>query len=153
MTLLEILRKDKMQSMKDKDTVKNGILGILISTTNLKTKELHRDLTKEEEMQILSKELKQTHETLASIPASREDLLEETKKKIEIIEAYLPKQLGLEEVKEYIKKKIATMKENGEEVPELSPKNYNKMIMSELAGQADGKMVAQAVNELAKEMQ
>lgn len=153
MTLLETLRKDKMTAMKEKDAVRSGVLGILISTTNLKTKELHRDLTKEEEMAILSKELKQTHETLASIPESRQDLIEETKTKIQVIESYLPKQLSLSEVKAYIVEKIEKMKAAGEEVPELSPKNYNKMIMSELAGQADGKMVAQAVTELAKEMQ
>ncbi|MBR3841393.1 MAG: GatB/YqeY domain-containing protein [Erysipelotrichales bacterium] len=152
MTLLETLRKDKMTAMKEKDAVKSGVLGLLISTANLKTKELHRDLTKEEEMSILSKELKQTHEALASIPASREDLIAETKAKIQVIESYLPKQLSLAEVKEYIIKKIETMKANGEEVPELSPKNYNRMIMTELAGQADGKLVAQAVTELSKEI-
>ena len=68
MTLLETLRKDKMAAMKEKDSVKNGVLGLLISSANLQTKELHRDLTKEEEMAILTKELKQTNETLASIP-------------------------------------------------------------------------------------
>ena len=152
MSLLETLRKDKMTAMKEKDAVRSGVLGLLISTTNLKTKEMHRDLTNEEEMQILSKELKQTNETLASIPASRQDLIDEAKRKIAIIESYLPKQLTLDEVKEYIKNKMETMRANGEEVPELSPKNYNKMILTELAGQADGKMVAQAVNELAKEL-
>ena len=152
MALLETLRKDKMTAMKEKDTVRSGVLGILISNLNLQTKELHRDLTTEEEMTILSKELKQTHETLASIPGSREDLIAETKAKIQVIESYLPKQLTLEEVKVYIVNKIETMKANGEEVPALSPKNYNRMIMSELAGQADGKMIAQAVNELSKEM-
>ena len=103
-------------------------------------------------MTILSKELKQTHETLASIPSNREDLINETKAKIKVIESYLPKQLTLEEVKAYIVNKIETMKANGEDVPELSPKNYNRMIMSELSGQADGKLVAQAVTELSKEM-
>ena len=152
MSLLETLRKDKMAAMKEKDAVRSGVLGLLISTTNLKTKEMHRDLTSEEEIQILSKELKQTNETLASIPASRQDLIDEAKRKITIIESYLPKQLTLDEVKEYIKNKMETMRANGEEVPELSPKNYNKMILTELAGQADGKMVAQAVNELAKEL-
>lgn len=152
MTLLETLRKDKMTAMKEKDSVKSGVLSLLISSANLQTKELHRDLTKEEEMAILTKELKQTNETLASIPSTREDLIQETKAKIAVIESYLPKQLTLDEVKQYILDKIEIMKQNGEEVPELSPKNYNRMIMNELAGQADGKMIAQAVNELSKEI-
>ena len=50
-------------------------------------------------------------------------------------------------------KKIEGMKERGEEVPELSPRNYNKMLITELAGQADGKTISSAVLELAKEMQ
>ena len=84
--------------------------------------------------------------------ANTRELSNETKAKIKVIESYLPKQLTLEEVKAYIVNKIETMKANGEDVPELSPKNYNRMILSELSGQADGKLVAQAVTELSKEM-
>lgn len=151
--LVEQLRKDKMIALKEKDSLKNGVITILLSNASLLSKELHRDLTHEEEMQVLQKELKQTNETLSSIPADRAEMLEETKRKISIIESYLPKQLSLEEVKEYIKNKIAGMKERGEEVPELSPRNYNKMLITELAGQADGKTISSAVLELAKEMQ
>lgn len=150
--LVEQLRKDKMAALKEKDTLRNGVVSILLSNASGLAKELHRDLTHEEEMSILQKELKQTNETLSTIPESRSELLEETKRKISIIESYLPKQLSLEEVKEYIVKKIEGMKERGEEVPELSPRNYNKILISELAGQADGKTIANAVIELAKEM-
>ena len=150
--LLEQLRKDKMSALKEKDSLRNGVVTILISNVSGLAKELHRDLTPEEEMQVLQKELKQTNETLVSIPQGRVELIEETNRKIEIIKSYLPKQMSLAEVKEYILQKIEGMKERGEEVLELSPKNYNKMLMSELAGRSDGKTIAAAVLELAKEV-
>ena len=39
MSLLTTLRKDKMQALKDKDTVKNGICSLLISAIALAEKE------------------------------------------------------------------------------------------------------------------
>ncbi|MBR3693422.1 MAG: GatB/YqeY domain-containing protein [Erysipelotrichales bacterium] len=150
--LIEQLRKDKMAALKEKDTLRNGVVTILISNVSGLAKELKRDLTVEEEMNVLQKELKQTNETLSTIPESRSEMIADTKRKIEIIQSYLPKQMSKEEVKEYIIQKINGLKEKGEEVPELSPKNYNKMLMSELAGRSDGKTIASAVVELAKEL-
>lgn len=40
MSLLTTLRKDKMQALKDKDTVKNGICSLLISAIALARRKL-----------------------------------------------------------------------------------------------------------------
>ena len=92
MSLLTTLRKDKMQALKDKDTVKNGICSLLISAIALAEKEAGQPLSAEEELAYVQKELKQTKDTLAQTPASRPELIAETQRKIEIIEAYLPAQ-------------------------------------------------------------
>ena len=94
MSLLTTLRKDKMQALKDKDTVKNGICSLLISAIALAEKEAGQPLSAEEELAYVQKELKQTKDTLAQTPASRPELIAETQRKIEIIEAYLPAQMS-----------------------------------------------------------
>ena len=48
MSLLTTLRKDKMQALKDKDTVKNGICSLLISAIALAEKEAVQPLIAEE---------------------------------------------------------------------------------------------------------
>ena len=81
--LLTQLRKDNMQAMKEKDTLKKGVLSLLISAIALGEKEKHEALTKDEELVYVQKELKQTKEALAETPADRTDAIEETKKKIQ----------------------------------------------------------------------
>ena len=92
--LLTQLRKENMQAMKDKDTLKKGVLSLLISAIALGEKEKGETLSKEDELTYVQKELKQTRETLAETPADRAELIAETEKKIAILEAYLPKQIG-----------------------------------------------------------
>ena len=55
----------------------------------------------------MQRELKQTRETLAETPASREDLVAETKQKIAMLEGYLPKQMSEAEIQTAIEKIIA----------------------------------------------
>ena len=98
--LLKQLRKDNMMAMKEHDTVKKGVLGMVISAIALAEKEKGVELSKEDELTYVQRELKQTRDSLQQTPASRTDLIEETKKKIEILESYLPKQLSAEEIKE-----------------------------------------------------
>ena len=105
--LLTQIRKDNMQAMKDRDTVKKGVCSLLISSIALAEKESGKTLTKDEELTYVQKELKQTKETLETIPASRPELIEETKKKIAIIESYLPAQMSEEEVRKAIEEVMA----------------------------------------------
>ena len=68
--LLTQLRKENMQAMKDKDTLKKGVLSLLISAIALGEKEKGETLSKEDELTYVQKELKQTKETLAETPAA-----------------------------------------------------------------------------------
>lgn len=60
MSFLDTLRKDKMEALKNKDTVKNGVCSLLISAIALKEKEGHAELSDDEAMRYVQKELKQT---------------------------------------------------------------------------------------------
>ena len=91
MSMLDRLRKEKMEAYKNKDTVKNGVLSLLIAAMILKEKESHETISDEEALVIIQKELKQTKESLHSTPASREDLIQLETKKIELLESYRSK--------------------------------------------------------------
>ena len=107
--LLTTLRKDKMQALKEKDTVKNGVCSLLISAIALAEKESGKPLSEEEELTYVQKELKQTKDSLAQTPASRPDLIAETQRKIAIIEAYLPAQMSEAELNEAVSALMAEL--------------------------------------------
>ena len=145
--LLIELRKANMQAMKDHDTVKKGVLSLVISSIALAEKEDGKTLTREEELTFIQKELKQTRESLAETPADRTDLIEETKKKIEILESYLPRQLTEEEIKTAIE---SILTEKGLEPVKKSQGVVMKEIMAKYKGQTDGKTVNKVLSTILK---
>lgn len=110
----------------------------MISSIALAEKEQGRELSEEEAFRYVQKELKQTKDTLAQTPAHRNDLLEETKRKIEIIESYLPVPMSEEEIIAAIDKIMA------DKGIDASGKNRGiiiKEMLSTYAGKTDGKSV------------
>ena len=124
---------------------KKGVLGMVISAIALAEKEKGVELSKEDELTYVQRELKQTRDSLQQTPASRTDLIEETKKKIEILESYLPKQLSAEEIKEAIEKILS---EKGLEPVKKSQGVVMKEMMAQYKGQVDGKLVNQVLGTL-----
>ncbi len=103
------------------------------------------EVTPDTEMKLLQKLVKQRRES-AEIYAQngRPELAEKETGEANVIETYLPKQLGEEEVSVEIKKIIA-------EVGATSVKELGKVMgvaSKALAGKADGKMVAEVVKKL-----
>ena len=145
--LLIELRKANMQAMKDHDTVKKGVLSLVISSIALAEKEDGKTLTKEEELTFIQKELKQTRESFSETPADSTDLIEETKKKIEILESYLPRQLTEEEIKTAIE---SILTEKGLEPVKKSQGVVMKEIMAKYKGQTDGKTVNKVLSTILK---
>jgi len=136
--LLTQLRKENMQAMKDKDTIKKGVLSLVISNINLAEHDAGKPLSKDEELTFVQKELKQTRETLGTIPSDRTELIEETNKKISILESYLPKQMSEDEIREAINKIID---DKGLEKTKKSQGIIMKEMLSTYKGKTDGKLV------------
>ena len=140
------LRADKMAALKEKDAVKNKIVTMLMSGITYKKKELGRDLTEQECLDVISKELKQEKEAL-DMAAGREDKIAELQAEIAIQESYQPKQLSAEEVAE----KVAALIEAAGLEPIVKNKGMiMKTVMGELKGKADGKVIGAAVDALLK---
>lgn len=145
--LLVQLRKDNMQAMKDKDTLKKGLLSLVISAIALAEKEAHEELSYENELGFVQKELKQTKESLHETPSDRTELIAEAKRKIEILESYLPKQLSEEEIKQAI---LLILEEKGLEPIRRSQGVVMKEIMAKYKGQTDGKTVNSVLSSVLK---
>ena len=142
----DFLRKEKMAALKEKDTLKNSVITMLLSGLTYKKKELGREPNEADCYDVIAKELKQVKESL-EMAKGREDLYEELKKKEAILEGYMPKQLSEEEISEKVRELLLA---NGIE-PTISNKGAAmKVIMAELKGKADGKLINKVVGDILK---
>lgn len=139
MSKIEEVRSAMMAAMKAKDKDTKESLSMLLGALKNKAIDKRADLTEEEEIQVILKEIKQTKETLEMTPADRTDIIEECKKRIAILEQYAPKMMGEEEIKAIIKETLA---EVGIEAPTGKDKGkIMKVLMPKVKGKADGKLV------------
>lgn len=140
----EQLMKELKQAMKEKDVLKKGLLQLLIA--GIKNEEIKekRELTKDEQLTVIKRELKQTKDSLEqAVNADRKDIAEEQRKKIKILETFLPKFLTESEILEVLKSKGAV---------KGAVKGMNKgqligMVMKEHKSEVDGALVNKVVTE------
>lgn len=144
--MLQKLRDDLKVAMREKNITKKVVLQGLIGNYNLKEKESKHELSEAEGIEVLTRELKLFKESLdGAEKAGREDLINDAKEKIAIIESYLPKQLSEEEIRQEIQKAI----------DELGLDTSNKGLMMKtlnpmFKGKANGKLVNQIVMSFIK---
>ena len=116
--------------------------------TALKNKAIDKraDLTEEEEVQVILKEIKQTKETLDTTPADRTDIIEECTKRLSVLEEYAPKMMDSEEIKAVIQSVLSDL---GIDAPTAKDKGrIMKELMPKVKGKADGKLVSELVASL-----
>ena len=136
--LLLQLRKDNMKAMKEHDTLTKGVLSLVISAITLAEKEAGHTLEKNDELAYIQREIKQTNETIESIPENRADLKEEAQKKLALLSPYLPKQLTEEEIQQIIE---GILQEKGLEPLKRNQGPVMREILDKYKGQTDGKTV------------
>lgn len=145
MSLLEQLTNDMKEAMKAKDKVTLGVVRMVKSSVSNEQIKLGHDLTADEELAVLSREMKQRVEELESYKdADREDLAEEIQGQIDVLKRYMPEQMSEEEV-------VAGVKETIAEVGASSKADLGKVmgaLMPKVKGKADGKLVNQTVQSL-----
>ena len=139
MSKIDEVRSAMMAAMKAKDKETKESLSMLLGALKNKAIDKRADLTEEEEIQVILKEIKQTKETLEMTPADRTDIIEECKKRIAVLEQYAPKMMDEEAIKAIIKETLA---EVGIEAPTAKDKGkIMKVLMPKVKGKADGKLV------------
>lgn len=135
---------DIIIAMKSKDKDKLATLRLLKGAIQLEEISKKTDLTDDEIISIISKQIKTRSESMENFKkANRKDLITKTEQEIEILNEYMPKQLSKEEVANIIKLafdeiKPTSIKQMKEIMAYLNPK---------LKGRTDMKMVSQIVKE------
>ncbi|KAF1304896.1 MULTISPECIES: GatB/YqeY domain-containing protein [Enterococcus] len=145
MSLLSTLNDDMKQAMKAKDKDRLQVIRMLKAAVQNEQIKASRDLNEEEELTLLSREMKQRRDSLTEFEkAGREDLAEKVKTEIAIVEQYLPAQLSEEEIRQIVAAAI-------EKTGAASPKEFGKVmgaVMPQVKGKADGNQVNAIVKEL-----
>lgn len=145
MSLLESLNNDMKQAMKNKEKDKLSVIRMVkASLQNEAIKLGQKELSEEEELTILSRELKQRKDSLHEFDnAGREDLVEKLRAELAVVELYMPKQLSEEEVSKIVKETISEIGAN-------SKADMGKVmaaIMPKVKGKADGSLVNKLVQQ------
>lgn len=144
MALKEQLMNDLKSAMKDKDTIRKNTVQMVRSAILQYEKDNKDELDEEGVLDIIARELKKRRDVLPDYEKSgRDDLIAEINREIEVLLAYLPKQLSEDELRKIIDDAISetgasSMKDMGKIMANVMPKTK---------GRADGKIINAIVKE------
>ncbi|SDX67931.1 MULTISPECIES: GatB/YqeY domain-containing protein [Salimicrobium] len=143
MTISERLTEDMKVAMKARDKKRLGVIRMVRSSMQNEAIKLGKnDLTEEEELTVLSREVKQRKDSLQEFKqAGRDDLVSDLREEINILNDYLPKQLTEEELE-------AVVSETINEVDASGKSDMGKVmsaVMPKVKGKADGTQVNKEV--------
>lgn len=135
------------EAMKNKDTLKKDCLRMVVDKAKSIKKEKYPNETldimpDEYIIQAIQKEIKQLNQTKDALKGNELcDLYKETVSKIDILNEYLPRQMTREEVE----KAVHEILDNNDYV------NFGmamKLVMSQLRGKADNKLIKEVVESM-----
>ena len=140
-TLIE-LKKEKMLALKNHDSDKMNVLGIVISSLQkleIEKKAAGKEITEVEMVSVLNKTIKELTDEKAMYEANgRVEQALSDQRQIEIIKAYLPKMMEEDEIRKVI-----------ESLPDHQIKTIMQAFKKDYAGKADMALV----NKIAREYQ
>ena len=141
MPLQSLVLQDIIAAMKAKETAKKGVLQLLKAGLENAAKEKKRDLTEQEEIMIVQREVKQLNDTINEAKkAGRDDIVTASESKIPYLEKYLPEQLNEEEI-ERVLTKLGIR-------PGISMGDAMKIALAEFSGKAPNGTISKVVRKL-----
>ena len=143
--LKEKLMEDLKSAMKEKDEIKKNTVQMVRAGILQIEKDKGIEVEDNQIIDIIAKEVKKRKDAAIDFEkGGREDLVEKNNKEIEILSAYLPKQLSKEEIEAIVKEIIA-------EVNATTIKDMGKVMKSakeKIGAAADGKTINEVVKSL-----
>ncbi|MEK5040350.1 GatB/YqeY domain-containing protein [Sporosarcina sp. FSL K6-3457] len=128
-------------AMREKDVLSKGVLTLLKAGLDSAEKEKGSALSTEEEVAIVNREIKQTHQALEGAQtAQREDLIAQEEAKLVLLKQFLPAQLSEEEI-------VAMLTEAGV-AKGMNMGDAMKIAKPLLAGKTDGGTMSKVVKSL-----
>jgi uncharacterized protein len=141
-TLKERLQSDTTAAMRSGDSLRRDVLRMASNSMYMVEKRQGRPLTEDEELQVLSREVKTRRESVEAYRAAgREDLATKEEAEIAILSEFLPQLLTETELRDLVAEGISatgatSARDLGKVMGWLSPRTR---------GRADGKQVSQLV--------
>lgn len=146
MSLKDRLTEDMKAAMKEKEGGKIKLSVIRMVRSSIKNVEIEKkkELSEEEIIEVLSRELKKRKDSLEEYEKfGRQDIADGLKEEIGILMEYLPEQMSEGEIRVLVQAAVDEVKPEG-------PKDMGKVmakLMPQVKGKADGKLVNQIVKE------
>lgn len=145
MSLIDQIRKDMFQASKDGRSSESNILKMAIASVKNEEVKKGENLEDTEIEKILRTEVKKIKDSIEQYESmGRNDLAEEEKKQLEVLEKYLPELMPEGEIKKIVEAKAS-------EIGITSMSDMGKLmgvVMKDLNGKADGAVVRQIVQEV-----
>lgn len=139
--ITDTLARQIADALKRADLIRVSTLRLLSSALhNEKIAKMH-DLTQEEEIAIVRRELKRREEAVEAYKkGGRQDSAEKEEKEAEILKEFLPEQMDESELSDLVNRVIE----------ESDSKDFGRImgeIMKQVAGKADGRLISEIVRK------
>lgn len=149
MNISERIDNDLKAAMKSKDELRLSVLRMLKSDIRYKQIAVRHELSDDEVIAVLAAAAKSRKDAEEEYRrGGRQDLADKEVAELEIIQGYLPEQLSTEELRSLVDKAIAQA--NAASIKDLGL--VMKVLMPEVRGRADGKVVNAAVRTRLQEL-
>ena len=140
-----MLQADLKTAMKARDQRRTTVIRMALNAIKQEEVDRRVTLSAEDAVAILMREAKKRRESIAEAEElGRADVAQSEQDELAILDAYLPQQLSADRIRVLAQAAIA-------EAGATSPKdmgNVMKVLMPQIKGQADGRMVNEIVREL-----
>lgn len=146
MSMIDDVRAAMVAAMKNKDKERKDSLSMLLSALKNKAIDNRSDLTEAEEFEVVKKEIKQTRETLELAPADREDIKEQCRNRLAVLQEFAPEEMSEDAIRAAIRDAFSELG-----ITEPSGKDKGKVmkiLMPKVKGKADGALVNRLVGEM-----
>ncbi|MFW5772681.1 MAG: GatB/YqeY domain-containing protein [Phototrophicaceae bacterium] len=131
-------------AMKNKDNQRRDVIRMSLNALKQETIDSQRELTAEDAVAILQREVKKRRESVEEYRrAGRDDLADTEQAELEILTEFMPRQLSEAEIRAIVSEVIA-------ETGATSARDMGRVmgpVMQRVKGAADGKLVNQIVRE------
>ena len=145
MSLRDRLDEELKAAMRSSDAVRRDALRMVLAAVQRAEKEGKHELSDEEMLAVLTRELKVRHESVDTFRAGgREDLVAKEEAAIAVVSEFMPRPLSEAELRALVDQAIA-------ETGASSPRDIGKVmgwLSPRTRGRADGKVVSQLVTQL-----
>ena len=144
MTVIADIESELKEARLARDDQRRDALALLLNALRGAQKELRRELSEDESLQVLQRERKKRAEAMEAYDAAgREEQADREEFELDVIEEFMPEPLSEDDLEEIVDNVIA-------EVGATSIRDLGRVmadVMPQVLGRADGSTVSQLVRE------